>query len=69
MSIREHLGICEDAASWSAGILATGLAAAIVASAIGWPIAYYQVETTRVTVENGYEREYDVRGNVILKKR
>lgn len=69
MSLKETLGIGDDAASFSVGVLAAGVAVALMASAIGWPMAYYHVQMTRVTVENGYEREYDVRGNVILKKR
>ena len=63
MSLREYVGLSEDGANWTVGLLSAGIAVALIASAIGWPVAYYETNKIRHMTENGYEE--DGRGNVV----
>lgn len=70
MSLREYLGMNEDCYNGAIVALVVSLGAALVISAVAWPVAYYHVERVRVVTEKGYEEAPNPndRNGTLLKK-
>jgi hypothetical protein len=68
MNLRETIGMGEDGWNFSVGALSVFFGLSLLVSAIAWPIVYYNTETSRVTMEKGYEWSTDNKGHIVIQK-